>query len=185
MSVSPVAPPGGLDRTDTQGMPVSAAVAFRLVRALPLAALLVAANGCGSGQAKPAAAVAHHVGFDDSSFGSVLCPEPHTLASCFTGTATATLAPLGKVSIARTVISGDQKRTAPAGCDPADTVGTLTGADGAKAIISGTGTLCGAVASYTLLVDHGTGSFAKLHITGTIHNDGGLESWDIATLSTS
>jgi hypothetical protein len=161
---------------------MSAARALRPVRTLPLAVLLLAASACGSGYAKPAEAVAQHVSFDDSSFGSVLCPEPHALASCFAGTGTSTLAPLGTVSFSRTVISGDQKRTAPAGCDPADTVGTITRADGAKANLTGTGTLCGAVATYTLLIDGGTGGFAKLHVTGTIHNNGGLESWDVAAL---
>jgi hypothetical protein len=123
------------------------------------------------------------VTFDDSSFAAVLCPKEHALANCFSGTGSATLSPLGTITIARTVISGDQKRTAPSGCEAADTVGTLTGADGGKADITGTGTLCGAVATYTLLVDGGSGAFAKLHLTGTIHNDGGAESWDVATLN--
>ena len=63
-------------------------------------------------------------------------------------------------------------------------VGTLTGSDGAKASLSGTGTLCGAVATYTLLVGPRTGSFANLHLSGTIHNDGGAESWDITAVTT-
>jgi hypothetical protein len=122
------------------------------------------------------------VTFDDSSFAAVLCPKAHALANCFSGTGSATLSPLGKITIARTVISGDQKRSAPSGCDAADTVGTLTGGGG-KADLSGTGTLCGAVATYTLLVNGRSGAFAKLHLTGTIHNDGGAESWDVASLT--
>lgn len=149
---------------------------------LACSAILGTASGCGSSHAKPAAFTATHVTFDDSSFASVLCSKAHALANCFSGTGSATLAPLGRISIARTVISGDQKRSVPAGCDAADTVGTLTGAAG-KATISGTGTLCGAVATYTLVVDEGSGSFAKLHLTGTIHNDGGAESWDVVTLT--
>ncbi len=148
------------------------------------AVVLSTASGCGSHPAKPAAASAQHVDFADASFASVLCDKTHILANCFAGTGTATIAPLGKVALARTVISGDQKRTAPAGCEPADTVGTLSGPDGAKAALTGTGTLCGAIATYTLLVDGGSGSFAALHLTGTIHNNGGAETWDITTLTT-
>jgi hypothetical protein len=154
----------------------------RLRTAAVLFALLGAASGCGSSHPKPAAFAATHVTFDDSSFASVVCPKAHALANCFSGTGSATLAPLGKISIARTVISGDQKRSVPSGCDAADTVGTLTGPAG-KATISGTGTLCGAVATYSLLVDGGSGSLAKLHLTGTIHNDGGAESWDVVSLT--
>jgi hypothetical protein len=154
----------------------------RLRTAAVLFALLGTVSGCGSSHPKPAAFKAKVVTFDDSSFASVGCPKTHALANCFSGTGSATLSPLGKISIARTVVSGDQKRSVPSGCDAADTVGTLTGAAG-KANISGTGTLCGAVATYTLLVDGGSGSFAKLHVTGTIHNDGGAESWDVVTLT--
>ncbi|MDX6245846.1 MAG: hypothetical protein QOE76_3569 [Frankiales bacterium] len=157
----------------------------RLGPVLAIAVVLSATSACAGKHSRPVAFTPVRVSFDDSSFGAVLCAKPHELANCFSGTGSTTLPPLGKITMTRTVVSGDQKRTAPAGCDPADTVGTLAGTNGGSAHISGTGTLCGAVATYTLLVDGGSGAFAKLHLTGTIHNDGGAESWDVASFANS
>lgn len=162
------------------------------VRVLAGIAILLSAAACSKGSAErtaastgsttPATAAATHLDFDDSQFSASTCPENHALANCFSGTGSATLAPLGRITIRRAVISGDQKRSAPPGCDPADTAGVLKDAHGGTAQISGTGTLCGLLAKYTLLVDHGTGSLARLRITGAITNNGGAESWDVATL---
>jgi hypothetical protein len=154
-------------------------------RLAALALLLSATSGCGAHSVKPPAAAAQHVEFGDASFAAVVCAAPHALANCFAGTGTATIAPLGKVSLSRTVLSGDQQRSAPDGCDPADTTGTLTGPGGASASLSGAGTLCGAVATYTLVVKGRSGAWARLAMTGTIHNNGGAESWDVATLTNS
>jgi hypothetical protein len=162
-----------------------------LVRGSVVIAALLASASCSSASAKPAAPVGSttsaagkvtHVDFADAQFSASTCPKDHALANCFSGAGSATLSGVGRVTIARTVVSGDQKRGAPDGCDPADTTGVLKDARGGSARISGTGTLCGLLAKYTLLVDGGTGSLAGLHITGSITNNGGAESWDVTNL---
>src|SRR3978361_912164 len=75
--------------------------------------LLFAVSACGSDTPRSAAVPKQQVLFPDANFSSVLCPPAHVLANCFSGTGAATIAPLGKVALARTVVSGDQKRSAP------------------------------------------------------------------------
>src|SRR3954465_12558526 len=89
-----------------------------LVRGLVVAALLVAAAACGGASTQPAAAhtsivskaaAATQVEFADSQFSASTCPPAHALANCFSGTGSATLPPLGNVTISRTVVPGDEK----------------------------------------------------------------------------
>ena len=178
-----------------------------VVRALALSMLLVGATACGGHESHPAAAtgtraapattssvtataatapakaVVAHVDFTDSQFGGSDCPADHPLATCFSGTGTAALPGVGTLHLSRQVVSGDQSRSAPQDCEPADTTGTVKDDHGGTARVSGTGTLCGLLATYSLLVDRGTGSLAGLRVTGTITNNGGAETWDVATLT--
>ena len=171
---------------------MSVSCPMTLVRGLVVGTVLLAAAACGGGSTTPtaahssaltsAAATTTHVDFADSQFSASNCPKAHALANCFSGTGSATLPHLGRVTISRTVVSGDQQRTVPSGCDPADTTGVLKDAKGGTAQISGSGSLCGLLAKYTLVVDRGTGFLAGLRITGSITNNGGAEAWDITNL---
>ena len=156
----------------------------RLARgtALVLGAVLVLLGGCTATTgpqpraASPVPGAAFDLDWDDSDFGIVACPDDHPTASCYGGSAVATLPVVGAVTLRRTVWAGDAPRSAPPGCITADTDGTLTAPSG-RLPIHGTGSLCGALASYTLTSGTGTGTLAGVTIHAQVTNNSGAEHW--------
>lgn len=134
------------------------------------------ASATAAATAGPVPGAAFDLDWDDSDFGIVACPDDHPTASCYGGSAVATLPVVGAVTLHRTVWAGDAPRSAPPGCITADTDGTLT-APGGTLPIHGTGSLCGALASYTLTSGTGTGTFAGVTIQAQVTNNSGAEHW--------
>jgi len=122
------------------------------------------------------------VTFAQSAFGGTACPTDHPKATCYSGGGSASIAGVGHVTLDRIAVTGDGPDPGN-GCDYAETTGTLTADDGGSATLSGSGKLCGADATYSLELVGRSGSLAHLHATGTILNNNGAETWDIATLT--
>jgi hypothetical protein len=130
----------------------------------------------GAATASTVPGAAFDLDWDDSDFGIVACPDDHPTASCYGGSAVATLPVVGALTLRRTVWAGDAPRSAPPGCITADTDGTLTAPSGSLPI-HGTGSLCGALASYALTSGTGTGTLAGVTIHAQVTNNSGAEHW--------
>jgi hypothetical protein len=176
-----MAPTSSFDHQHLTGDPVQPVARFPV---LVLAAAVTLLGGC---SAEPApSAVGPSAGgssggsfdldWDQSLFSPMACPDNQPTATCYGGSATATLPLAGTVTLRRTVIA-DSARPAGPGCDTADSTGTLTAAQGGTLPIRAAGKLCGLLATYTLTTGAGTGALAGLTIRGAISNNGGAEHW--------
>jgi hypothetical protein len=116
------------------------------------------------------------VTWSGTTFVNTTCPAAHPTATCYSGSASASLPTIGRVVLARTVEAGDGTAIAPSGCVDALTDGTITSSTGTLTFHAA-GLLCGRASTYTVTASKGAGSMGGYMIEAQIVNDSVSETW--------